>query len=66
MAEDWIGLEGLNPGAPAETTEHKAHVAAEMQNRALIMKESRKAREELRLNAKKGGPANADSTPEAR
>ncbi len=47
-----MGLEGLQIGEAAVGQSHKAHVADELQKKAQILKETRKANEELRLNKK--------------
>ena len=46
VAEDWLGSEELESGAAVDT-QQREHVAKAMQEKALIMKETRKAREEL-------------------
>ena len=46
VAEDWLGSEELESGAAVDT-QQREYVAKAMQEKALIMKETRKAREEL-------------------
>jgi len=53
MSDAWLGYEGLEEGTAAQTPEQRAHVAKEMEQKALILKETRKANEEMRLHAKK-------------
>ena len=60
MSQEWMGVEGLLVGEAAIGSAHKAHVAGELQEKALITKETRKANEEMRLQAKKSPAPGAE------
>ena len=61
MSQEWMGLEGLHMGEAAIGQAHQAHVASQLQEKALTMEETRKANEELRLKNKPSRNAAADA-----